>query len=326
MGTPDLEAMSLEAMSPRDRLAVLSEVASRDINEVSVTAVGDGPIVGGLRRETLGQLALVDVSATNIRACHTRAHVVRSPLPFYLVSIQLAGTTCFRWREQDIAVSPGDIFILNTLTPYDLHGERPFRQLVIKLPKPWLDGLAARPDLIAGTRLRQDQPLVRLLTSYLRSGFESAPELSASSAEIFARQSVELLTHALGDMHHNEQLPSQALRAALFVRACRLIALRFGEPELTPDRIARPLGLSTRLLQGIFAEQHTTVMGRVWEERVSRAATLLASQDAAHRSVTEIAFSCGFKDSAHFTRAFAARMGVTPTQWRKQARLGERAG
>jgi AraC family transcriptional regulator, positive regulator of tynA and feaB len=315
-----------KALSPRDSLAVLSEVAARDINEVSVAAVGDGPISGGIQRETLGELSLIDVSGANIWARRTRAHVARSPLPFYLVSIQLTGITCFRWREQDIPVSRGDIFILDTLTPYDIHGERPFRQLVIKLPKSWLDGLTARPDLIAGARLRQDQPLARLLTGYLRNGFEAAPELSPSSAELFAKQSVELLAHALGEKHQNEHLPSQALRAALFARACRLIALRFAEPALAPDRIARSLGVSTRMLHKIFAEKYTTVMGRVWEERVSRAATLLTSQDAAHRSVTEIAFACGFNESAHFTRAFAARMRVTPTQWRKQAQLGELAG
>jgi len=40
----------------------------------------------------------------------------------------------------------------------------------------------------------------------------------------------------------------------------------------------------------------------------------------AHRSVTEIAFACGFSDGTHFARVFATRMGMTPTQWRRQAR------
>jgi AraC-like DNA-binding protein len=54
-------------------------------------------------------------------------------------------------------------------------------------------------------------------------------------------------------------------------------------------------------------------------ERLKGAARLLAAPEAAHRSVTDIAFSCGFNDSSHFGRVFAAKMGVTPTEWRRQA-------
>lgn len=38
------------------------------------------------------------------------------------------------------------------------------------------------------------------------------------------------------------------------------------------------------------------------------------------RSITEIAFDCGFNESSHFGRALASRRGVTPSEWRKRAR------
>jgi AraC family transcriptional activator of tynA and feaB len=142
---------------------------------------------------------------------------------------------------------------------------------------------------------------------------------------MFAAHSVELLALALGERPSSEPLPAQALREAVFVRAERLIALRFAESALTPDRLAGSLGLSTRLLQKIFAERGTTVMERVWDRRVNQAAKLLAMPDASHRSITEIAFACGFNDSAHFSRAFAARVGASPTQWRRRACI-ERSG
>jgi AraC-like DNA-binding protein len=127
---------------------------------------------------------------------------------------------------------------------------------------------------------------------------------------MFAAHSVDLLALVLGE-RASEPLPAQALREALFARAVRLIALRFADPGLTPDRIAGSLGVSTRLLQKLFAERGATVMERIWEKRVSQAASLLAMPQASHRSITEIAFACGFNDSAHFTRAFAARVAVT---------------
>jgi len=43
----------------------------------------------------------------------------------------------------------------------------------------------------------------------------------------------------------------------------------------------------------------------------------LASPHARRRTITEIAFACGFNDLSHFGRVFAERMGMTPSQWRK---------
>ena len=40
--------------------------------------------------------------------------------------------------------------------------------------------------------------------------------------------------------------------------------------------------------------------------------------EAFHRSVTEIAFACGFNDASHFGRVFAAKMHMTPSQWRQR--------
>ena len=61
-------------------------------------------------------------------------------------------------------------------------------------------------------------------------------------------------------------------------------------------------------------------MSRIWEERVNRAARLLAAPETADRSVTDIAFACGFKDSSHFGRVFAARKGAAPARWRNLLR------
>jgi AraC family transcriptional activator of tynA and feaB len=312
--------LDLEAMPPGDRLALLSEVAAQSIIEANLSEVGNMPARGDLRAKVLGELDLVAASAANIRVQRTRAHVARSQSPFYLVNIQLAGAISVRWGEQDVTASRGDIVITDSEHAYDVNGERPFRQLIVRLPKPWVDARVARPDLVPGALLRRDDPMSRLFASFVRNGFESTAALSADAAATFAAHSVELLALALGE-RPSEPLPAQALREALFVRAVRLIALRFAEPALTPDRIAGSLGVSTRLLQKVFAERGATVTERVWERRVSQAARLLAMPEASHRSITEIAFACGFNDSAHFTRAFAARIGVTPSQWRRRARV-----
>jgi AraC-like DNA-binding protein len=311
--------LSTDVVPPRDRAAFWTEMVSRSIMNCDVVQTGDGPLHSELRGAMIGGLALADVEGSNMRARHTRAHIARAPAQFYYVGTQIAGTNCHRWGGQDILETLGDIFITDTQHTYEVDCERPFRQFLVRLPKAWIDARVSRPDCVGGMRLPRDLPMVRLFSSYAREGFENAARMSADAAQMFESHCVELLALALDERLAGSPLPAQALREALFVRAGRLIALRFAEPDLTPDRIARALGVSTRLLQRIFAERDATVMARVWEERVRQAAALLGEPEAAHRSITEIAYACGFNDSAHFTRAFAARMALTPSQWRQHA-------
>lgn len=105
----------------------------------------------------------------------------------------------------------------------------------------------------------------------------------------------------------------------MHAHACRRINLRFGEQSLRPDHIAADPGISTRMMHRIFAENGETVMRHLFAERVKRAADQLASPAARHRTVTEIAYACGFSGSSHFARVFTEHFGMTPTQWRNQA-------
>src|SRR5688572_6252554 len=115
-----------EGMAPRERFALMGEIVSRYIIEEHVTEVGDLPACGKFERKVFGGLDIVDISGANMRAQRTRAHIARSPSALYLVSIQLAGTNSFRWREQDVTVSPGDIFIVDSVHAYNVDGEQPF--------------------------------------------------------------------------------------------------------------------------------------------------------------------------------------------------------
>jgi AraC-like DNA-binding protein len=87
---------------------------------------------------------------------------------------------------------------------------------------------------------------------------------------------------------------------------------------LTPTQIAQELKVSTRTLARVFATNNETVMQRLLDERVRQAAKLLTRPEAFHRSVTEIAFASGFNDASHFGRVFAAKMHMTPSQWRQR--------
>jgi transcriptional regulator GlxA family with amidase domain len=79
--------------------------------------------------------------------------------------------------------------------------------------------------------------------------------------------------------------------------------------NLSSERIAAACGVSVRHLNRLFAREGTSLMHHVWERRLARCRRDLMDQTMAHRSISEIAFSAGFKDLAHFSRVYRTRYG-----------------
>jgi AraC-like DNA-binding protein len=87
------------------------------------------------------------------------------------------------------------------------------------------------------------------------------------------------------------------------------------DPQLSVESIAAAMRCSTRHLQNIFA--HLEPLARyIWRIRLERCAAALRETCYLDRSVTEIAFSYGFSNASHFSRAFKARFGMSPREFR----------
>jgi AraC-like DNA-binding protein len=273
---------------------------------------------GDINVRLIEGLPLIDIAAAGQRATWTRCETARSPDPFCAACLHLEGTVCVTAERMHRQLSYGDVLLLDSLREFRLGLERCHRDLIVKLPRQWLEARLARPDLVGCTVLPHNHPCVRLFAGYLAGASKSADQFSPASATMCATHLLDLLAGAFADSYQCEPAVSEASRAALFVRACRLISLNFSDPDFQPDRLARTLGISTRTLHRIFAEHNTTVMKHLLAERVSRAAKLLAAPEAGRRTITDIAFACGFNDLSHFGRVFESQMGVPPSQWRRE--------
>jgi AraC-like DNA-binding protein len=236
-----------------------------------------------------------------------------------MANIHLGGPVSVCAGGERTSLASGDIFFVDALRPFELGGREPFRCMAAVVPKGWIDSRLARPDLVHGRIVRRGAPFARMLGGYVLTAFETAAQMTEDAASLCAMHSAELMVGALGQVRPGSAAPAAAVHEALFARACRIIDFKCADSRLAPASIASELGISIRLLHRLFAERGTTVMKTVFAERVSRAAKLLADPDAAHRSITEIAFACGFNDSTHFGRAFAARMHMPPSEWRKRS-------
>ncbi|MBC7578551.1 MAG: acetamidase/formamidase family protein [Tardiphaga sp.] len=109
-----------------------------------------------------------------------------------------------------------------------------------------------------------------------------------------------------------------ATQAAILHRICQTIERRLGDPDMAPARVAQAEGISERYLQKLFEGTGSNFTHYLRERRLQRAWADLSNPAEAHHAISEIAYRSGFNDSAHFSRAFRARFGLSPREFRQQ--------
>ena len=301
----------------RERVDFWEDLVGSQLLPMHLEAAGQLPFRGEIQAQDVSGLTVVLISGQGVLGSHGRAEIARTDKHFHMACVHLDGETRLVHSDKEVILRSGDVFLVDSRRHFALGLERPWRHLVVAFPTHWLDSRLARPEL-ASVVFPRHQPLAYLWARHLTDGYKLADAMSPEAEMLFAQQSDELLAQALNERRDRPATPPEAARTALFLRACRLISLEFGDANLVPDRIASKLHVSTRTLERIFAEHNDTVMRHVYDERVRQAAKLLADAAADHRSVTEIAFACGFNDGSHFGRVFTERMHITPSRWRRQ--------
>jgi AraC-like DNA-binding protein len=156
----------------------------------------------------------------------------------------------------------------------------------------------------------------RLIGAAMREFYAQADDLTVSEAEaavagIVALTSVCARTRLGGD--ESDHLKSRRKTALDFIDA------HIGNPVLGPDEIADAANLSRASLYRLLSAEGG-IRAALSRRRLDEALRLMLEDHKDERSLKEIAKRCGFGGSRQFTRAFRARFGVPPLQYRALVR------
>jgi AraC-like DNA-binding protein len=153
----------------------------------------------------------------------------------------------------------------------------------------------------------------RLLADHLRSLLRNLPVLAERDVPFVVESTLQLLTAAVTPTADTVRMASAPIRDALVNRILRYIEVNLLEPDLTPDRICRDIGLSRAKLYQLF-EGSGGVMRQIQRKRLRRVYRLLANPNRAGARIAEIAWRHGFSNEKYFYRLFKAEFGHTPNE------------
>jgi AraC-like DNA-binding protein len=263
---------------------------------------------------------LIDVGSFRCPVSHPQFHAHRPTNGFCFVFPRHAV-----WIQHD----GGEPFVADATVVPLYNPTRPYRRRAIGGQSDHTDWFGVAPGLLREMVAAFD-PTVRAADVELFR-FDSAPSSAAMYLEqriVFTRvragacdplyveeKGIELLGQVLAAVYGR---PASALasseRRRRLAEDTRALVARAAHERLSLAAVARALGTSPFHLCRVF-KAHTgrTIQGYRSQLRLRRSLAMLVDE---RRDVLDVAVSLGYSSHSHFTRAFRAAFGLTPSAFR----------
>ncbi len=288
---------------------------------MQATATGDRTMRNGFDASAValrtGPLALSTMSASPHEASRTPTLIRQAPAQDFFLTLLTEGSGTVQQGERTSRLEPGCVVLVDSARPYAFRFHDRFRSVILQIPRGMLTSRSRAAEQATAVAFTATDGLGAFLTPVLRALVTEGYHLDEATTLSFMGNLVDLLGTAC-DAHggRTPDQPRPAHRRDL-ARAQAYLDARLPDTDLTLLAASHDLGFSIRYLHQLFHEANSTPRRWLYDQRLDRARTMLSTADPRAPIVTEIASRVGFKDPSHFSRAFKARYGVTPADFRR---------
>lgn len=264
---------------------------------------------------SLGSLNVFEVAGSAVDVHRTRATIRRHDPGLVKVMVQLGGRGLVAQRDRTAILAPGDFIVYDTSEPYLLRLENDYSLFVVTFPRTALKMSATGISSITAIPIRADHwvgAAVSTFLSGLRHGLSSG---SLNSNPRFEEAAIDLICASVTDPAAQA---SGAPCAAILAGAKSFIDRHHADPALDTSMVAAAQHISPRYLQKLFAGFGITVTGWIKDRRLEHCRHDLEDPNLLRDSIGTICARHGYSDSAHFSRLFKQRYGLSPRAFRER--------
>ena len=266
-----------------------------------------------------GDLTVYDIIIDPVVINRKAMHIGKDENDDYFLTTMRYGKAVIEQQGVCYTMKAGDLALMAAGLPYLIKYTQRSHRLIVRIPNHvFKERLVSTDQHLVIGKLPSDG-IGLVVNDLLKLVASDARKLPVTDQYTLSQSLLELtgaLTRALikkCDITHESRHPG------LFNRVMAYIEGHYMDPSLTPKMIAEANGISTRYLHTLFRQSGKTVLRWVWERRLKAARSDLLDPTQAQRRISEIAFRQGFNDSAHFSRSFRNRFGISATELRQRA-------
>jgi AraC-like DNA-binding protein len=273
-----------------------------------------------MRVVDLGQLQISTLAYPHLEIARTAKVIRQSDPEVYLINYFLGGDGVVSVDGDDTALCTGDLVVMDSSRLY--HGDvqalpDSWSHMTVQFPRGLLPLTEKTVRHLLAVPIDGRRGMGGVLARWLTDLNARAGEFTPTDIPTLTQVTVDLLASVLASCADAEDvLPTEVRRRALKQRIHAFIQQHLGEPGLTPDAIGAAHGISIRHLYALFQEEGHTVAAWIRERRLERCRLDLADPTLRNRPIHAIAARWGFTDKASFSRAFRARYGMPPSDYR----------
>lgn len=276
-------------------------------------STSDSPaFFGSVSHPVAGSTRLSGVRSTRQLTERTARNIRTDPADKVLLILQQSAHGFLEQEDRQARLQRGEFAICDTSRPYRLFFENPFEQIVLQLDRRRLAECIPSLRRHTARRLDGNSGPGLIVSGFVRQLFRDGAGLKDADLATFEGTFVQMLATVIRLSSDGDDDGAHARLNRLKARLLQEIR----DPDFDLAEIARAEGMSLRTVQRLFFTDGTTPSAWVAAQRLAGVSRDLRSPGEASRSITDIAFSWGFRDLSHFSRAFKAQFGCNARQWR----------
>jgi AraC-like DNA-binding protein len=290
----------------RDSVAHLYKVSLPDPSEEARYSLS-------MRTYAMPQAMLTRCQGTGFIMTRGPELIARGPDQL-LIYLQTEGSVDTDYGGRRARIEAGDVQIVDYARP--LHSvATDYENLMIAVARHSVPAalLALEPH---GLVFPRGSGAARLIGAALQELYAQADDLTVSEAEAAIEGIVALTAACARSTPADDQLAEVKARRRA---AMDYIDAHLANGHLGPDEIAEAANLSRASLYRLLAAEGG-IRAVLLKRRLDQALRLMLEDDKDEHSLKKIVRTCGFGGTSQFSRAFRARFGASPRQYRALVR------
>lgn len=210
---------------------------------------------------------------------------------------------------------PGECMLGDSIIHTTSACDTPHATLCAGIPCDMLRNYLPNPERFVGRHLDRCSTYYRIVPTLLSSLYRvSTAGADAAAGTRLVNGLLRIFSRWCTLSNLGDAAGSQ--RTVCYVRIKQIITADIRDPALSVESIAERIGVSTRYLQRLFAQQNDCISRCIRRERLRGCSMDLRDAALADRSITDIAFSWGFNSASHFSQSFRTEYGMTAREYR----------
>jgi AraC-like DNA-binding protein len=304
-----VKVWSTAQVHPRDRLAYWVDQICANCCVDSEPRPDPRFFGEGVLTDLAGMLQIVNGVSTAQVIRRSSRQIARGNGGHFHVTVMSSGRTQASQDGREAVLGPGDFVIADHTREYQFTYDTDVTQTLLIIPRQSLLDRIGRAERFTARKIDGSKGFGGLLSPMLQNLGAQLRDVPSDMQARIAGNVLDLIATAVLSEHDEVRVSSEMTH----VRIKFWIETHLVE-ELSGERIAAACGVSVRHLNRLFAREATSLMHYVWERRLARCRRDLMDPAMAHHPIGDIALSAGFKDLAHFSRAYRARYGRSASE------------